>query len=186
MFVHGLFGHPRDTWTSASSDATAARPISSSNTATGATAEKKRDTARRFWHKATGKGKGRAQIDEQRIGNSTAGSVLPSESQSSGQEYKEPLFWPKDILPEVIADTRIYTWGYDVDINHIFSSASQATVFQHAASLLSDLADERISAEDVNPSLLVSSTIRSAVPITNSLCLRKLVPLYSLPIVWEV
>lgn len=157
--------------------------MSSSSTATGAIVEKKQDAARRFWHKATRKGKGRAQIDGQRIGNSTAGSVLSSESQSSGQDNNEPLFWPKDILPEVIADTRIYTWGYDVDINHIFSSASQATVFQHAASLLGDLADERISDEDVNPSVLISSTVHPTASVTNSLCLRKLALLYSLPIV---
>lgn len=59
------------------------------------------------------------------------------------------LFWPKEILPDRIPETRIYTWGYDVDINHIFGNASQATTFQQAGSLLSDLANERVSAEAV-------------------------------------
>lgn len=66
------------------------------------------------------------------------------------------MFWPKDLLPEVIAETRIYTWGYDVEINHVFSAASQATVFQDAAYLLSDLDDERISEDDVQSRFITS------------------------------
>lgn len=161
MFVHGLFGHPRDTWTSVSSDATATEPNSPSSATTGTTTKQRQDVARRFWQRAKGKGKGRAQFEEQDVAYSETECVLRSESQGSGQNKKEPLFWPKDILPKAIADTRIYTWGYDVDINHIFSSASQATVFQHATSLLNDLANERISNEDVNPSVLIFTSYES-------------------------
>jgi hypothetical protein len=64
------------------------------------------------------------------------------------------IFWPKDLLAKSIPNSRIFTWGYDVDINHIFSNAGQATVFQHATTLLSDLANKRISDEDVSESVL--------------------------------
>jgi hypothetical protein len=70
-------------------------------------------------------------------------------SQSPAPERPNTLFWPKEILPTAVPETRIYTWGYDVDINHVFSSASQATVFQHAMSLLSDLDNARTSDDDV-------------------------------------
>ena len=49
--------------------------------------------------------------------------------------------WPKTFLPNVIPDARIYTWGYDADVNGFLSSSSQNTIHQHADNLLSDLAD---------------------------------------------
>src|SRR5271155_6121938 len=74
--------------------------------------------------------------------------VANADSQPPAQEKSNTLFWPKEILPAVVPETRIYTWGYDVDINHVFSSASQATVFQHAMSLLLDLGNARTSDDD--------------------------------------
>ena len=74
---------------------------------------------------------------------------------SEQSKARTPLFWPQKLLPSVVPQSRIYTWGYDVDINHLFSNASQATVFQHAGSLLSDLADERISDEHVSYFILL-------------------------------
>ncbi|KAL8650898.1 MAG: hypothetical protein Q9210_003548 [Variospora velana] len=56
------------------------------------------------------------------------------------------IFWPRDLLPSVIQDVRIFTWGYDADIDG-FGSASQNTIHQHAGSLLSDLADQRETSE---------------------------------------
>jgi mannitol/fructose-specific phosphotransferase system IIA component (Ntr-type) len=41
----------------------------------------------------------------------------------------------------VLPDVRIFTWGYDADVDNLFTSASQNTVHQHASNLLSDLAD---------------------------------------------
>ena len=61
------------------------------------------------------------------------------------------VFWPKDLLPEVIPDVQIYTWGYDADIDNFTSSASQNTVHQHATGLLSDLADLQENDGDESP-----------------------------------
>lgn len=133
MFVHGLFGHPRETWTSARSTELAAAPASTNIIESRPTAEvvRKKKLCWGFWKK---------NKDKEREGLIADGQAL----------NKEPLFWPKELLPSVIPEACIYTWGYDVDINHIFSSASQATVFQYAASLLSDLADKRASNRDVS------------------------------------
>lgn len=51
--------------------------------------------------------------------------------------------WPKKLLPDVIPNTRILTWGYDADVDGFFSSASQNHISQHANNLLSDLTDLR-------------------------------------------
>jgi hypothetical protein len=60
-------------------------------------------------------------------------------------EHTEPrlntVFWPAVLLPEVVPNTKIWTWGYDADIDGLWSSASQNTVSQHATNLLSDVAD---------------------------------------------
>jgi PBP1b-binding outer membrane lipoprotein LpoB len=73
--------------------------------------------------------------------------VEPITREESGRDNPKSLFWPEELLLTVIPKTRIYTWGYDVDINHIFSSAGQSTVFQHATTLLSDLVDQRTSTQ---------------------------------------
>ena len=61
--------------------------------------------------------------------------------------FDSKTFWPQELLPIEHPNIRIFTWGYDVDIDHAFSGASTATVFQHAGNLLSDIADVRIPKE---------------------------------------
>ncbi|KAI4159715.1 MAG: hypothetical protein LQ342_006330 [Letrouitia transgressa] len=39
----------------------------------------------------------------------------------------EARFWPQQLLPKVIPSTRIFTWGYDADIDGFLASASQNT-----------------------------------------------------------
>lgn len=60
------------------------------------------------------------------------------------------VFRPQALLPKVIPDARIFTWGYDANIDGFLSTASQNTVHQHATNLLSDLADLRGSVRDVS------------------------------------
>ncbi|KAL6721932.1 hypothetical protein ACLMJK_001037 [Lecanora helva] len=51
--------------------------------------------------------------------------------------------WPQTLLPTVISDAKILSFGYDADIDTFHSSAGQNTINQHAHNLLSDLADMR-------------------------------------------
>ncbi|KAL9037179.1 MAG: hypothetical protein Q9180_003868 [Flavoplaca navasiana] len=87
----------------------------------------------------------------------TSSANSPRSSLSGQQETcQEPVedadeagttvLWPRDLLPNVLHDVRILTWGYDADIDG-FDSASQSTIHQHAGSLLSDLADQREASE---------------------------------------
>ena len=51
------------------------------------------------------------------------------------------IYWPKDLLPTVIPDSKVYTFGYDADVDNFFSAAGQNTIHQHTRTLLEDLAD---------------------------------------------
>lgn len=100
VFVHGLFGHPKNTWI----------------------ARTPRDTQMRS-----------SLVDQS--------SDPPRKRLKSGsQELFDEIFWPRDLLPTAIPTARIITWGYDVRIESLVMETSKATVFQHAETLLSDLA----------------------------------------------
>jgi hypothetical protein len=58
------------------------------------------------------------------------------------QPATDGIFWPALLLPSVVPNTRIWTLGYDADIDGFWSSASQNTVSQHAANLLRKKDDE--------------------------------------------
>ena len=60
------------------------------------------------------------------------------------------VFWPQELLPSVTPDARIFTFGYDADVDGFFTSASKNTIYQHAQSLLSDIADMRQRFEEVS------------------------------------
>ena len=50
----------------------------------------------------------------------------------------------------VIPDVKIFSYGYDADIDGFLSGAGQNTINQHAQSLLSDLSDLRSSHAEVS------------------------------------
>ena len=185
--MHGLSGHPIDTWTLARSKP--AVPHTSlttpeSDNAVGAPPEQKQQFTWKCKGKGKSKGKGSNrhtlgrgifESAESRKGKNKAkdkakefsesgglvmdqdiaGSAGSSGSQSPDQSKVQAMFWPKELLPEVIPETRIHIWGCDVDRHHILSTPLQSTVSQHAAFLLSDIASERTSDEDVGPNALV-------------------------------
>jgi hypothetical protein len=74
------------------------------------------------------------------------------------------VFWPKDLLPKDLPNCRICTWGYNVDLNLVRRDTSTATVFQHAKNLLSDVADARMSnAEKTRPLIFVAHSLGGIV-----------------------
>ncbi|RDL33755.1 uncharacterized protein BP5553_08123 [Venustampulla echinocandica] len=112
VFVHGLFGHPRKTWT-ASLERSA--------------------TLRLFLIVLSLRGSG----------NSTSKSTPQGRDGGSDQDRggDNKVFWPAALLPQVIPDSRIHTWGYDADVDRLRSPVSLNTVPQYAANVLSDIAD---------------------------------------------
>lgn len=145
VFVHGLFGHPEDTWTGVRDKA----PSGLSTYPAVSTVPQSGISSNlvSFWKK----GKDRLRPASSDDGkNADSDSAVSSDLVVPSSNLSDTLFWPKELLPKAIPEARIYTWGYDVDINHVFANAGQATTFQHAATLLSDLANERVSVEDVS------------------------------------
>lgn len=51
------------------------------------------------------------------------------------------MFSPKELLPKIFPNVRIFSFGYDVDINHFFGSAGQTNVFRHSQDLLNDVSN---------------------------------------------
>jgi hypothetical protein len=71
---------------------------------------------------------------------------LPDERDSL--PYPKTIFWPQELLPSVIPKARIFTWGYDADVDGLLSSSSQNTIRDHARNLLVDLSNLRVTASD--------------------------------------
>ena len=59
------------------------------------------------------------------------------------------ICWPRDLLKDDLDNVRIMSWGYDSGIAHLWKSTSQASVFGHAETLLSDLANLRLTRQEV-------------------------------------
>lgn len=67
----------------------------------------------------------------------------PAEENIEHTPLGDEVFWPQTLLPVVIPDAKILSFGYDADVGGLLSSASQNIIHQIAQILLSDLADLR-------------------------------------------
>ena len=113
MLVHGLFGHPKDSWSI--------------------------NTPRTL----------QAGRSEQPFGHEDIeGPPSRKKPCNSQRELFRTIFWPQDLLPIEFPQARILTWGYDVQVEQLLSSVSKASLFHHAESLLSDLANLRNTTSD--------------------------------------
>jgi hypothetical protein len=118
VFVHGLQGHPKDTWTS--------KPIDSDG-ANSTKIESERPRKRlKFWWKEE--------------------SSNASTPESTDALEKPDTFWPYHLLRDDCKIVRILTWGYNSNVSEFFSgSANKGTILSHSRDLLGDLTGERIS-----------------------------------------
>jgi hypothetical protein len=73
-------------------------------------------------------------------GSETRHSSMMKPSQILGLQPGE-VFWPEAILPSVLPETRIFTWGYDADVDAFNTSVGHNNVEQHANDLLVDVAN---------------------------------------------
>jgi pimeloyl-ACP methyl ester carboxylesterase len=77
---------------------------------------------------------------------------------------KDGVFWPKDLLACDLPNTRIMTYGYDADIAHFWSMASQNRIYEHAGNLVNAIAQvrERTDSEH-RPVLFVTHSLGGLV-----------------------
>ncbi|KAH8897670.1 hypothetical protein GQ53DRAFT_837506 [Thozetella sp. PMI_491] len=129
FFVHGLFGHPKETWTCH------VKPEKAEDALEDAPAKKKNR-----W-------------------------IIHPEDQE--------VFWPRDLLPKILAHVRIFTWGYDVQVQNLFSSASKATVFQHAETLLLDVASVRTTPSERSRPIIFAAHSLGGIVVKEALCVSQ-------------
>ncbi|KAF5536867.1 hypothetical protein FMEXI_10162 [Fusarium mexicanum] len=131
LFVHGLGGHPRKTWTS-SKRAASTPELSSAS-------ESLRKNLRKNSHKSA---LGRALSQLHRMTRNTAAEARPETLHDDADPAV--VFWPVDLLSRDFPDSRILVFGYDSKITkYLTGSVSENSVFSHAKDLLFALGLER-------------------------------------------
>lgn len=144
VFVHGLFGDPRKTWS-------ARRPQ-----------QRKRSVTTFLKRHFSNDGKPSDPQKQTSLSRASSASDM-SEAESTLQNEEKYLLWPQQLLPRKIPNSRIFTWGYPVKFRDI-AQASSATISQHAANLLSNLADARNSPEEkVRPLVFIAHSLGGIV-----------------------
>jgi len=146
VFVHGFTGHPKDTWT-----LKGARQESS-------------DPARKRGQDdeppaAAHPSKLRKLLSSSQ--KSTAGEALGKGH--AGPESKEPkgVYWPADLAPQTIPNSRILTYGYDTKIRHwVAGPISKNSIYDHAQDFLSTLEHRRRGQNEIRrPILFVAHSL---------------------------
>ena len=115
VFIHGLQGHPRSTWTKKVDVGTSAPTQASS--------------AKRRWRQTLGFRPKQTTKDEQ--------TSVPSQTSSE-------IFWPADLLPRDCSNARILTFGYESHVASFFGGAvNQNNLSANAKNLLFALTRSR-------------------------------------------
>ncbi|KAK5735516.1 hypothetical protein LTR17_008049 [Elasticomyces elasticus] len=74
---------------------------------------------------------------------------LTGDRERTWTDPSSSCFWPQELLPSDLPNARIFTYGYDADVAHFFSAASQSRIKDHANTLLGSLAHVRERSETV-------------------------------------
>jgi hypothetical protein len=129
IFVHGLRGHPRFTW-----EYTSSSPSTTSNPAV-------------------------PNPKTRRISSSVR-SLLRRPSPDTRQtldQNRTVVCWPVDILPGVLSNCHIWTYGYNADVVGFFGKNNTNSILKHANDLMVKL--ERTLRDDVRASLTRNTCI---------------------------
>jgi hypothetical protein len=121
VFVHGLGGHPRKTWTHEGVPSTAQR--------SSASADSVQKQSR--WKKILGRAK-------------TAEPMTVS-TNTPTTEKSEYCYWPYHLLPKekLLSSARILVYGYESRPTKLYKAANRMTITQHARELNNQLAQVR-------------------------------------------
>ncbi|KAH8817186.1 hypothetical protein F5884DRAFT_874097 [Xylogone sp. PMI_703] len=134
VFVHGLQGYPRKTWTSSTNS-----PEHSKNNLIPPSTDPKRAGRRspfRF-----------LSSHNQTPGNIGAKNSNDFEDNNRAAETKG-IFWPEGLLKADFPSARIMTFGYNTNIQQGYHVVNQGNIFSHAKDLLYKLEATRRQAPD--------------------------------------
>ncbi|KAK4443582.1 Inversin [Podospora aff. communis PSN243] len=146
VFVHGFTGHPKDTWTTRSTRGSA---ITSKKRAQnhGALEDPQPSKFRKV------------QFNLKSKASTSSGEAAPK------PKVGEEIYWPADLVPLTVPNSRILTYGYDTKIRHwIQGPVSKISVYDHAKDFLSCLEARRHNAEErCRPILFVAHSLGGIV-----------------------
>ncbi|MCJ1427773.1 hypothetical protein MMC29_005678 [Sticta canariensis] len=112
IFIHGLRGHPRETWEN---------PAAHSQNDDGGTATAKKNHGFRAF-----------------FGTKRKQREAPHDKAST--RAQETIFWIQDFLPQDIPDARILTYGFNADvIGGLFVANNKNSISQHGRDLKAKL-----------------------------------------------
>jgi hypothetical protein len=145
--VHGLQGHPRDTWAWRADDT---KPITSKPVIEEQRKEHFRwvPTKRKMAEASPTECKRRGHIGvhvsrDMEFHSPGEGNADCSSSSLAASAIDAP-FWPYHFLPKDCPTSRILTWGYNSVVSSFFKgSANKNSIHSHARDLLEDLLWER-------------------------------------------
>ena len=126
VFVHGLQGHPRKTWTyngdtSVQRGGQGTEPRSSG-----------RNLLTTFFHRSRSRSPGEGVVATLET------KTVPAEEDDGS------VFWPRDYLPTDFPGARIMTYGYGSKVSEFFHGrTNNNSMYQHAKNLLESLDNER-------------------------------------------
>ncbi|KFZ23237.1 hypothetical protein V502_02285 [Pseudogymnoascus sp. VKM F-4520 (FW-2644)] len=127
-FVHGLGGHPQDTWNYGK--ATKSSPPDGS-----ALQHQPRDRSS-FSARFARLGLKKKQLVQN--------EAVTDQAPAAVDESNTCCFWPYDLVPDDFDNVRILTYGYDSHPSHFYRrSTNQMTITQHATQLLQQITNAR-------------------------------------------
>lgn len=132
VFVHGLRGCPKRTWTVAANDYASLAPSQ----------PKKRSRIRTLFRS--------------RPENSSSSTPIPT---STPSPTRSAIFWPNDFLANDLPEARIWTYGYNADaIGGVFQAHSKNSISQHGRDLSVQL-EREVLAANRDPVLFVAHSL---------------------------
>ncbi|KAJ6192019.1 hypothetical protein J3E72DRAFT_176595, partial [Bipolaris maydis] len=122
VFVHGLLGHPRETWETAKATAAASANHGSSGTM-------KRYRGLKSWFQRRA---------NRSVVTSTEQVHIPTSSPTSSAPALAPstVFWPEEYLAVDIPQARVWTYGYNADVvGAFFGAQNRNSISEHGRDL---------------------------------------------------
>ncbi|KAH0551763.1 hypothetical protein GP486_007019, partial [Trichoglossum hirsutum] len=134
VFVHGLQGHPQDTWTY---KLKSARTPPEQVLSPPLEASKSYETRALNWVRIPSKRKRPEPEPSEEV------DVDQADSKEEGGGQGKDVFWPRDLLKIDFPKARIMTFGYNTSITRGYRAVHQGNIFSHARDLLYGLEEKR-------------------------------------------
>lgn len=163
VFVHGFTGHQKNTW-------------AWQRTKHGSSHQKRKhdpgeesSSARHLKIPKFGFGKEKRRSSPIATSSSNPcpgrGESTNTSAATEREELREEVYWPKDLAPTTVPDSRIFTYGYDTHIRHwIQGPISKKNVHGHGWDLLCSLEESRRGVGEASrPILFVTHSLGGIV-----------------------